>query len=85
MVFSIESIAAAEPVRVFWIEKTEMNERDITIVFMLPTKKRNCSGEESSEDLDSWEEISAACPEPKPGRNEAIGAMMDAGMIDFKI
>ena len=79
----ISRIAAAVPVLVFWIEKIVMKERAITIVLIEPTWNRNCFL------LVSWFEISdertAACPEPKPGRKEARGAVRDVAMDDFRI
>jgi hypothetical protein len=49
----------------------------MTIVFMLPTRKRNDSGDLSSDVLESSEETRAACPEPKPGRKDARGAVRE--------
>ena len=80
-VFRISRIAAAVPVLVFWIEKIVMNERAITIVFIIPIVKRNClvSCSVISDD------INAACPAPNPGRKEAKGAVSAAEIDDFKI
>ena len=50
------------------------------IVFIEPTKNRNCFG--------VWgiisEPITAACPEPRPGRTES-GAEIEAAAIDLRI
>lgn len=54
-------------------------------MFIIPTRKRNCSGDLSSVEFESSEEITAACPEPKPGRKEAMGAISAAERIDFII
>ncbi len=85
IVFRICKTADAAPVLILWIEKIVMKERPMTIVFIIPTKKRNCWGEEDSSVLESSEEMTAACPEPKPGKKEAKGAVSAAEMEDFKI
>ena len=62
-----------------------MNERAMTIVFIIPTKKRKDSGEEDSLELEISEATIAACPEPKPGRNEEKGAVKDAARNERNI
>lgn len=58
-----------------------MKERPITIVLIAPTRKRNpllfCS-------INS-EPITAACPEPIPGRNEHNGAEIIAARVAFRL
>ena len=73
-------IAAAAPVLVLPMAYIVMNDRPITIVFIAPTRKRKpllfCSI--------SSEPMTAAWPEPIPGRNEQRGAEMIAARVDFE-
>ena len=73
-------IATAAPVRVFCKEKRATKDKAIMTVFMEPTKNKNCLG--------VWgiisEPITAACPEPRPGRTER-GAEIEAAAIDLTI
>ena len=85
IVSSIFKIAAADPVLDFCMEKIVMNERAMTIVFIIPTKKRKDSGEEDSLELEISEATIAACPEPKPGRNDEKGAVKDAAKVERNI
>ena len=66
--------------RVFCKEKRATKDKAIIIVFIEPTKNRNCLG--------VWgiisEPITAACPEPRPGRTES-GAEIEAAAIDLRI
>ncbi len=62
-----------------------MNERAMTIVFIIPTKKRKDSGEEDSSEFEISEATIAACPEPKPGRKDEKGAVKDAARNERNI
>ena len=57
-----------------------MKERAITTVFIIPIVKRNCLLSCSV----ITDDISAACPDPKPGRNEANGAVIATDANGFK-
>ncbi len=77
--FSMSFIAAAEPVRVFPIAYTVAKLKPMIIVFIAPTRKRklrlSC--------LIISEPITAACPDPMPGRKEQRGAAIEAAKEDF--
>ncbi len=60
-----------------------MNERDMTIVFIAPTRNRNCFGDWRVSEIS--EPRTAACPEPKPGRNEERGAVRAAAITLLKV
>ncbi len=73
-------IANAAPVLVLLIEKTVIKLNPMTIVFIAPSKIRNpfCVCSINSEPM------TAACPEPIPGRKEQRGAEIIAPRIAFR-
>jgi hypothetical protein len=72
--------AADAPVLVFWIAKAVTKLKDITIMFIAPTRKRKDFGFVSV----IWEPKTAACPEPMPGRKEHNGAEIAAARVDLR-
>jgi len=79
--FVIFRIAAAVPVLVLWIEYNVRKLRAMTIVFMLPTRNKKDFGFVSV----ISEARKAACPEPMPGRNEEMGAVIAAARLVFNV
>ena len=73
-------IATAEPVRVLFIINRVTKLNVITIVFIAPRSIIKLFFDCST----SSEPITAACPDPIPGRNEQSGAEMDAPKMDLK-
>ncbi len=58
-----------------------MKEKDIASVFIIPIRKRKDLGGVS----ENSDDIVAACPEPKTGRNATNGAVNDAAIEDLII
>ncbi len=74
-------IAEAVPVLVLFVRKRVMNEVDMTRVLIEPRRIRNCFFESSEIE----EAITAACEEPRPGKNEQIGEISAVRIVGLRI
>jgi len=73
-------IATAEPVLVLLILYSVMKERPATIVLMLPNNVKNCFL--LTETI--FDPMTAACPDPRLGKNEHSGADIIAARVVLK-
>jgi len=80
--FVIWEIAKAAPVRDFWKRISTMNEVDMTIVLIEPSRIRNCSRVDLPESVDA---MIAAWDEPRPGNREQIGEIRIVAIVGFMI